>query len=67
MVHFIVFPRRGEEYAQKLAELKNSGWDFELVNSSFMDISSTEIRKSKNKEVNTKVGEYIEDHGLYKS
>lgn len=67
LVHFIVFPRRGEEYAPKLAELKNKGWDFELVNSSFMDISSTEIRKNKNKEINKKVGEYIENHGLYKS
>ena len=44
LVHFIVFPRKGN-YIESLHILKNKGWDFELVNSVLINISSTEIRQ----------------------
>lgn len=66
LVHFIVFPRQGD-YIEKLHELKDNGWDFELVNSVLMNISSTEIRQKTKNMTDKKIEEYIKDHGLYKS
>ena len=59
LVHFIVFPRRGDI----LKEI-DSTWDYELAEMDFIDISSTEIRNGiKN---NTTVEGYIKENGLYK-
>lgn len=66
LVHFIVFPRRGNGNDEIYNGFRKKGWDFELVNSEFMDISSTEIRDSYKHDVSKKVEEYIEKYGLYK-
>lgn len=57
LVHFIVFPRRGD-----IIENKET-WDYELVDMDFVDISSTDIRNGKIK--NTSVEGYIKENGLY--
>lgn len=58
LVHFIVFPRKGTSIEHL------NGWDYELTDMDFVDISSTEIRNGiKN---DTKVKGYIETNGLYK-
>lgn len=66
LVHFIVFPRRGDGNEDMYKEFKNNGWDFEVVNSVLMDISSTEIRKRKKYDINKEVKDYIEVNELYK-
>ena len=58
LVHFIVFPRRGDIIEN------NESWDYELTQMDFVDISSTEIRKSL--KTNTKIEGYIKENGLYK-
>ncbi len=57
LVHFIVFPRRGEE----IKDLED--WDYELTDMDFVDISSTEIREGT--KTATSVEGYIEENGLY--
>ena len=42
LVHFIVFPRNTAKL--NVEELKQQGWDFELIDWECKDISSTEIR-----------------------
>ena len=59
LVHFIVFPRRGE-YIGDISE----GWDYELTDMEFVDISSTEIRNGL--KTSTKIEGYIKENGLYK-
>ena len=60
LVHFIVFDR-GEE-------LNNisSGWDYELADLKFLDVSSTDIRRGQILDTIKEVEEYIKEHGLYK-
>ena len=58
LVHFIVFPRRGDVLENK------ETWDYELVDMEYVDISSTEIREGNIE--NTSVKGYIEKNGLYK-
>ena len=58
LVHFLVFPRRGSVINDAV------GWDYEIVDMEFVDISSTEIRDGKY--VNRIVEGYIEKNGLYK-
>jgi len=65
LVHFIVFPRRGEGDEKIYSEFRKNGWDFELVNCLFMDISSTEIRNFDKQDIDKKVGDYIKEYGLY--
>lgn len=60
LVHFIVFPRKGAE-TLNISE----GWDYELVDMEYIDISSTEIRKNK-KNYNKNIEGYIQKNGLYK-
>jgi nicotinate-nucleotide adenylyltransferase len=67
LVHFIVFPRRGEGNKEIFSQLHQKGWNFELINCPPMDISSTDIRNLAKKDLNEKVKEYIEENGLYKS
>lgn len=67
LVHFIVFPRRWEGNDEIYDEFRENGWDFELVNCEFMDISSTEIREFNKQDIDKKVEEYIEKYDLYKS
>lgn len=61
LVHFIVFPRRGDD----IIYLENSGWNFEVVDFEYIDVSSTEIRQNKLNSTNKEVKEYIENNGLY--
>lgn len=58
LVHFIVFPRRGDTVEQM------SDWDYELTDMDYVDVSSTEIRNGSSK--NTSVEGYIKKNGLYK-
>lgn len=58
LVHFIVFPRRGDDIIQA------EGWDYELTSMDYEDVSSTEIRGGA-REVDKKVEEYIRENGLY--
>ena len=67
LVHFIVFPRRGDGNEEMYKNFRKNGWDFELVNCLFMDVSSTAIRSSGADDLNKRVKDYIEEYGLYKS
>ena len=67
LVHFIVFPRCGEENEKIYSEFKLKGWDFEPVNCPLMDISSTDIRNYDKQNIDKKVGDYIKENGLYKN
>lgn len=58
LVHFIVFPRKGDEVKSF------EGWDYELTQMDFVDISSTEIRNGS--KPNKNIEGYIKEHGLYK-
>ena len=58
LVHFIVF-NRGEELNGI-----SKGWNFELAQMDFIDISSTEIREGKNNSLKS-VEDYIKNNGLY--
>lgn len=66
LVHFIVFPRKGEDDKTVYKKYKDNNWNFEIVNFDCMDISSTEIRQNL-KDVDKNVREYIEQNGLYKN
>lgn len=59
LVHFIVFPRRGEDI-KGISE----GWDYELTETNYIDISSTEIREGT--KTATSVEGYIKENELYK-
>ena len=59
LVHFIVFPRKGEEILNI-----TDGWDYETTDMEFVEISSTEIRNGL--KTNTKLEGYIKENGLYK-
>ena len=60
LVHFIVFDR-----GEKLDNI-SSGWDYELADLEFLDISSTGIRGGQTPDTIKAVEEYIKEHGLYK-
>ena len=61
LVHFIVFPR-GKNNIENITE----GWDYELTDMEYINISSTEIREGTNLQIGNKVEEYIKNNGLYK-
>ena len=61
LVHFIVFPRNG--YIIDPIEFKN--WNYEIVPSEMINISSSDIRENINMEKITKIREYIEKNELY--
>ena len=59
LVHFIVFPR-GVKLTPKI------GFDFEMAQMPFIDMSSTDLRKNHTENNNLKkVEEYIKKNGLY--
>ena len=58
LVHFIVFPRKGNSIEQI------KGWDYELTEMDYVDISSTEIRNDKNNAIIDVEG-YIKQNDLY--
>ena len=66
LVHFIVFPRRGEGNELIYKDFRLNGWDFEVVDFEYVDVSSTEIRQKKINTISKEVKEYIESNGLYK-
>ena len=73
---FIVYPRKfknGQTLSTKAFDyLKNKGYDFEIINMDFLDISSEIIREyiQKGKDITglttKEVREYIENNGLYR-
>lgn len=66
LVHFIVFPRRGDGDEHTYEQFRNKGWDFEITGMDYVDISSTDIRENiENSKINNKVEEYIKENGLY--
>lgn len=58
LVHFLVFPRG-------VNVINKTGWDYELMNMEFIDISSTGIREYGCGTCK-KIEEYIKENGLYK-
>ena len=58
LVHFIVFPRKGNS----IKHIK--GWDYELTEMDYVDISSTEIRNGENNAIIDVEG-YIKQNDLY--
>ena len=67
LVHFIVFPRIGNYGENVYNKYKEAGWDFEVVPSEYINISSTEIRNGSLKGEKKEIKDYIEKHGLYKN
>lgn len=66
LVHFIVFPRRGDGDEETYKKLKKTNWDFEIVDCEYNDISSTQIRMGEISGTNITVEEYIKNNDLYK-
>lgn len=67
LVHFIVFPRIGN-YGENVYNIyRENGWDFEIVPSEYINISSTEIRNGKTEGEPKEIKDYIEHYGLYKN
>ena len=74
-VRFIVYPRKfqnGQIIGEKaFIYLKNKGFDFEILNANFLDISSSQIRFyiRNNQDIagltTCEVKEYINEHKLY--
>lgn len=60
LVHFIVFNREGTTLDSM------NGWDYELSDMDFVDISSTEIRQGKTEKISSELEDYIKKNGLYK-
>ncbi|MCM1003171.1 MAG: nicotinate (nicotinamide) nucleotide adenylyltransferase [Candidatus Gastranaerophilales bacterium] len=65
LVHLIVFPRRGDGDEEIYAKFRADGWDFEVTNMDYEDVSSTEIRCAQKSDIDKKVEEYIKENGLY--
>ena len=61
LVHFIVFPRRGDDLNIDLSD-----WDYEIAPMDYVDISSTEIREGLKQNESKVIEEYIEKNELYK-
>lgn len=65
LVHFLVFKRTGDDIT-KLYDLEKEQWDFEIIEYDYMNISSTEIRKTSIiTDVPKEIEEYIKNNGLY--
>ncbi|MBQ7126251.1 nicotinate (nicotinamide) nucleotide adenylyltransferase [bacterium] len=65
LVHFLVFKRTGDDIT-KLDDLEREQWDFEIIEYDYMNISSTEIRKTSIiTDVPKEIEEYIKNNGLY--
>ena len=67
LVHFIVFPRIGNYGENVYNKYKEGGWDFEIVPSKYINISSTEIRNGVLNGEKQEIKDYIEKYGLYKN
>ena len=65
-VHFIVFPRKGDGNEETYKRFKENGWEFEIMNCKYSDISSTQIRIGEISDINKSVEAYIKENGLYK-
>ena len=65
LVHFIVFPRKGDKIEAIREQLKKDNWDFEITNTEYIDISSTEVRNGTSDNINEKVKDYIKNNELY--
>jgi len=67
LVHFIVFPRIGNYEENVYNKYKKAGWNFEIVPSEYINISSTEIRNGTKNCEQQEIKDYIEKYGLYKN
>ena len=68
LVHFIVFPRIGDDIESIKSEFKQKGWDFEILECDFFNVSSTQIRKNvSSNQIDKKVKDYINGHDLYRN
>ena len=71
MLHFIVIPRRVGANVKEFANLKEKGYDFEILNFKPIDVSSEEIREkiANNKDVTKfltkETIDYVNRHKLY--
>ena len=62
LVHFLVFKRTGDDIT-KLDDLEREQWDFEIIEYDYMNISSTEIRKTSIiTDVPKEIEEYIKNN-----
>lgn len=72
LVHFIVFPRRGEIDKDRMALLHYKGYKFTIAKMQPVDISSTMVREKLIQHqsvaglIPPTVQEYIKENGLYK-
>ena len=67
-MHFIVFPRIGDDIESIKSEFKQKGWDFEILECDFFNVSSTQIRKNvSSNQIDKKVKDYINGHDLYRN
>ena len=73
LVKFLVFVREDNFDISRYDYLKEKGYNFEIQNLPYKDISSTELRNriksgsDVSEYISNEVKEYIEKHGLYKS
>ena len=66
LVHFIVFPRCDKLNEDDFSYYRDHHYDYEFAPMEYIDVSSTEIRESKEKnQILNNVGEYIKNNGLY--
>ena len=66
LVHFIVFQRKGDGCEKVYENFKKNGWNFEIVQNDYMNISSTDIRRGNAiNQINPEVEEYIKTNELY--
>ena len=64
LTHFIVFPRCDKINKDDFLYYEQNGFDFELTDMPYLNISSTEIRNHSANSI-PKVEEYIKKNGLY--
>ena len=67
LVHFIVFPRIGNYGENVYNKYKEAGWNFEIIPSEYINVSSTEIRNGIMESEQKEIKDYIEKYELYKN
>jgi nicotinate-nucleotide adenylyltransferase len=66
LCHFIVLPRLTKNSEEKLAEMKEKGYRFTLIEMDYIPASSSEVRAGNLDLVVPAVKRYILDHEIYK-
>ena len=67
LVHFIVFPRIGDNVEEIVDKYRNLGWDFEITDTEYINISSTDVRTKSLRGIDKKIKDYITKNELYKA